>query len=127
MVPQPDPPPAVAAARPLVEAYGAGGFRVRGARIEGPVLISSVGVWPWMVDGLAAATVVSLGDMLDGGAVEILLLGCGASMAPPPAALRAALEARRIRLEPMTTGAACRTFNVLVAERRPVGAALLAV
>jgi uncharacterized protein len=41
--------------------------------------------------------------------------------------LRAAVRARGLALEWMDTGAACRTFNVLLAEGRPVAAALLAV
>ena len=127
MPPPSDPAPIIGAARPLIESYGAGGFRIGGVRIEGSVLVSSAGVWPWSVADPVAASVSSLSDLVDGGDVEILLLGCGPGMAPMPAALRATLAARRIRLEPMTTGAACRTFNVLVAERRPVGAALIAV
>jgi uncharacterized protein len=42
-----------------------------------------------------------------------------------PTTLRNALHATGIVLEPMDTGAACRTYNVLVAEDRPVAAALL--
>ncbi len=48
-------------------------------------------------------------------------------MAPPPPALRAALRAAGVALEAMDTGAACRTFNVLVAEERRVAAALIAL
>ena len=42
-----------------------------------------------------------------------------------PAALRAALKAHGIAVEAMDTGAACRTYNVLLAEDRRVAAALL--
>ena len=44
---------------------------------------------------------------------------------PVAAALRTALKARGIALEAMETGAACRTYNVLLAEDRRVAAALL--
>jgi len=55
---------------------------------------------------------------------ELVLLGTGASQRFAPAALRAALAARGVGLEAMHLGAACRTFNVLVAEDRRVAAAL---
>jgi uncharacterized protein len=48
-------------------------------------------------------------------------------MAMIPAALRAALRAKGIVIEPMDTGAACRTYNVLAAEGRKVAAAVIAV
>jgi uncharacterized protein len=122
------PRPEGPAVRKLIDAYGAGGFRVGGARVEGAVLVSAAGLWPWPVSALGDATIETMRALLDdGGPIEILLLGCGSGMAPPPATLRGALLARGIRLEPMATGAACRTFNVMAAERRPVAAALLAV
>ena len=62
-----------------------------------------------------------------GGDLNFLLLGCGAEPALPPEALHMAFAEAGIGLEPMDTGAACRTYNVLLAEGRPVGAALIAV
>ena len=59
-------------------------------------------------------------------AIEILLLGCGAAFGQPTAELRAALRAHGIVTEAMDTRAACRTFNVLLAEDRRVAAALIA-
>ena len=57
--------------------------------------------------------------------IELLLLGCGRRMAPPPSGLRQALRQAGIVLEVMDTGAACRTYNVLLSEERRVAAALL--
>jgi uncharacterized protein len=56
---------------------------------------------------------------------QVLLLGTGASQAFPPAELLAQLYAARIGFEVMATGAACRTYNVLVGEGRDVAAALI--
>jgi len=56
---------------------------------------------------------------------EVLLLGSGARQVFPPAALLAELHARRIGFEVMDTGAACRTYNLLIAEGREVAAALI--
>ncbi len=57
--------------------------------------------------------------------VEIILLGTGAVQKFPHPRLTRALIEKRIGLEVMNTGAACRTYNILVAEGRSVAAALL--
>ena len=59
--------------------------------------------------------------------VDILLLGCGPKMTLVPTDLRRALRSEGMVVEPMDTGAACRTFNILLAEERRVAAALIAV
>lgn len=59
--------------------------------------------------------------------IELLLIGMGRDFLLPSQALRAGLRDAGIRIEPMDTGAACRTYNVLLGEGRPVGAALIAV
>ena len=59
--------------------------------------------------------------------IELLLLGTGRDFLLPSESLRVGLRDAGIRIEPMDTGAACRTYNVLLAEQRPVGAALIAV
>jgi uncharacterized protein len=56
---------------------------------------------------------------------EILLLGTGAKLRfPRPEILRPLIE-RRIGVEVMDVQAACRTYNILMAEERKVAAALL--
>jgi uncharacterized protein len=67
----------------------------------------------------------TLAPVIEHGGVEILLLGLGRSTSAVPAALRIALRTAGIALEAMDTGAACRTYNVLVAEDRRVAAALI--
>ena len=59
--------------------------------------------------------------------VEILLIGCGPKFLLPPKVLGEELRAAGIGLEWMDTGAACRTFNVLLTEERRVAAALIPV
>jgi uncharacterized protein len=61
------------------------------------------------------------------GDVSILLLGCGKRMGSVPLALREGLRARGVVVEPMDTGAACRTYNVLLSEERRVAAALIKI
>jgi uncharacterized protein len=55
---------------------------------------------------------------------EVVLLGTGERQRFPPADIRAAFAARRVGLEVMDLGAACRTYNILVQEERHVIAAL---
>lgn len=56
-----------------------------------------------------------------------MIVGCGKTFFPPPEAARAVAKAAGVALEWMDTGAACRTFNVLLGEERRVAAALIAV
>ena len=54
---------------------------------------------------------------------EVVLLGTGERQRFPPADIRAAFAARRVGLEVMDLGAACRTYNILVQEARRAVAA----
>ena len=114
--------PLVPPGRQVIERYAASGFRVSGAIYTGPVLVFPDVTLPWAE---AALTAQSLAPVVAHGGVELLLLGLGRRMAPVPTALRAALKASGVVVEPMDTGAACRTYNVLLAEERRVAAALL--
>jgi uncharacterized protein len=70
----------------------------------------------------------SSGSVLDEtGDIEFLLVGTGSSIRPLPADLKAALRAANVSSDPMSTGAAVRTYNVMLAESRAVAAALIAV
>jgi uncharacterized protein len=120
--------PLIPAGRQVIEAYGDGGFRVSGVRFEGSVLVFPEQVVAWPVTDPAALTIELLQPVLAAaGQVDLLLLGCGPSIRPVPAELRRALRAAGIVVEPMDTGGACRTYNVLMGEDRKVAAALIAV
>lgn len=112
--------------RQVIQAYGDGRFRVSGAIHAGPVIVTTYRVVPWAVSGIPDLTLESLAAAREAG-IDILLLGCGPKAVPIPAALRQALRQEGIVLDAMTTGAACRTYNVLSAEARRVAAALLPV
>ena len=56
---------------------------------------------------------------------EIVILGTGSQLRFPPPQLSVVLQAQGIGVEIMATDAACRTFNVLLAEDRRVLAALI--
>jgi uncharacterized protein len=109
----------------LVRGYGAGQLRI-GERIHVTSVIVTAAT---VIEGWRPATVqdITAADLepLLGLAPEVVLLGTGARQQfPDPAVLRILYE-QRIGVEVMDTSAACRTFNVLVAEGRPVAAALI--
>lgn len=79
----------------------------------------------WPVATMAELDEASFAAIVERGDIEILLLGTGARLMPVSAEIRLALKRAGIVVEPMDTGAACRTYNVLVAEDRRVAAALL--
>ncbi len=81
----------------------------------------------WDVSALADLTLESLSLVIDASdEIDILIIGCGAAFCDEPAGLRRGLRNHGIVLEWMDTGAACRTFNVLLAEDRRLAAALIA-
>ncbi len=106
----------------MVERYGPGGFRVSGTIYRSPILVFPERTLEWPGGALDEA---GLAAIIEDGAVELLLLGLGRRIAPVPAALRQTLKAHGISVEPMDTGAACRTYNILAAEDRRIAAALL--
>jgi uncharacterized protein len=59
--------------------------------------------------------------------IGVLLIGTGCRQVFMPADVRLVLDTAGIGVEAMSTGAAARTYNVLLGEGRPVAAALLAV
>ncbi|HTK36427.1 MAG TPA: Mth938-like domain-containing protein [Caulobacteraceae bacterium] len=114
---------------PAIEAYGGGGFRVAGRRVEGSILILDDVVETWPVARLADLAPQHFEAVLAAGpaVAEFVLLGLGPAMAPPPRTVREALAAAGLGLEVMDTPAACRLYNVLAREGRRIAAALIAV
>ena len=111
-----------------LDAFGAGGFRFAGMSHRGSILATPSGIRIWPVTRFAEFTPESLRPVLDEAeAIDFLLIGTGADIAFIPAPLREHLRAAGITVEGMATGAAARTYNVLVAEDRRVAAALIAV
>ena len=122
--------PLIPSGRQVIESYGDGRFRVSGVLFEGSVLIFPDRTESWAVSSAAAIDAASLDPVRAAGAagaVEVLLLGCGPRMTLVGEALRRPLRQAGVVVEPMDTGAACRTYNVLMAEGRRVAAALIAV
>ena len=120
--------PAVPEGLQIIETYGAGRFSVAGTVYEGSVLVRPLETVRWNIAPDADVTIDAVAPFLDGLAgIDILVIGCGSAFMPPPVGLGEALKHRGLVLEWMDTGAACRTFNVLLAEGRQIAAALVAV
>jgi uncharacterized protein len=115
-------------ARPPIDAYGGGGFRVGGEKHLGSLLHLPSGRFAWEAGLPAEVTLPAVRPLLEAaGEMDVLLFGMGADIAALERGARAALEEAGIGVEVMSTASACRTFNVLLAEDRRVGAALIAV
>lgn len=103
-----------------VDGYGPGFFRIADEAIPGPILLTAERLLSW--DGTDSAPLIALA-----GKIDVLFFGTGADTAYAPKPLREALEAVGIGVEPMATPAACRTYNVLLAEGRRIALAALPV
>ena len=122
--------PLIPGGRQIVESYGEGRFRVSGLLYQGAILVLPDRTVPWPVALASEASLENLETIVASGrqgGVELLLLGQGASMQLVSTELRQGLRAAGVVLEAMDTGAACRTYNVLMAEGRRVAAALIPV
>ena len=114
--------------RASVDAYGNGGFRFAQMSHRGSILCLPSGIYAWPPSSPGEIGAASLAPALaEKSALGLFLLGTGRHQRMPELDVRRAFAAASIGLEAMDTGAACRTYNVLLAEGRPVGAALLAV
>lgn len=112
----------------LIEAYGDGAFRITGARYESAVFVFPDETLIWLNAGLEDLTAATFSPVTSRETVpEILLLGTGARTEFILPSIRAAIRENGPVVDIMDTGAACRTYNVLLAEGRRVAAALLPV
>lgn len=111
-----------------IDAYGNGGFRFADMSHRGSILCLPTGIHAWDVTDPAALTLADFTSVLAlRNQVTFLLLGTGSTQVWPEPGLKRAFMEANMALEPMDTGAAARTYNVLLAEKRPVAAALIAV
>ena len=114
--------------RAPIDAYGNGGFRFADMSHRGSLLALPSGIQAWQavsagdIDPASLAAVVA-----ESAAIDILLIGTGDDLVPLDAATRQYLADAGISADLMATGAAVRTFNVLLSEDRAVAAALIAV
>ena len=112
--------------RAPIEAYGNGGFRFADMSHRGSILCLPSGIYGWS----ASEETPFVGERLDlvfEEDIRFLLFGTGKEIRRLPAGLAERMKRAGISCDPMSTGAAVRTFNIMLSEGRPVGAALVAV
>ena len=114
--------------RAPIDAYGNGGFRFAEMSHRGSILCLPSGIHGWEphdLSFLGRDDFERVFQQSDG--IGILLVGTGSDLKPLPPELRQAFREAGISADAMSTGAAVRTYNVLLAEDRAVAAALVAV
>jgi uncharacterized protein len=111
-----------------IEAYGNGGFAFAEMSHRGSLLCLPDAIWAWPVTTPDEIDRTSLARVFAAaGSIDTLIIGTGTGVWLPPPDLRQALRAVSVVLDAMQTGAAIRTYNIMMGERRRVAAALIAV
>jgi uncharacterized protein len=121
--------PLIRKGQQVIQAYAGGVFKVSGRSYDTPVIVYPETTEIWTLPAGATIDTLDIAHfapiILKRGEIDVILLGCGAQMKFLSAPLKAALRAENLHVEVMATGAACRTYNVLMAEGRRVAAILL--
>lgn len=119
--------PLIPAGRKIIQSYSANGFKVNGTLYPSAIIVMPEQIMVWDFSGafadLSEESFSSLFPFSE--TIDVFLLGAGAQGAFMPPALRQSLKDRGLKADVMDSGAACRTYNVLMAEGRRVAAALL--
>ena len=111
-----------------IDGYGAGFFHFAGMASDGSILALPSGIHAWRIATVGEIDVAALAPVLaESAAIEMLIIGTGVEPWAVPDALRWRLRDAGIGIDAMPTRAAASTYNVLLAEGRPVAAALLAL
>ena len=111
-----------------IEAYGNGGFAFAGMSHRGSLLCLPDGIWAWPVTSITELTEAALAPVFERAqALDLFLIGAGRDPYALPAPLRARFRALSISVDCLGTGPAAQTYNILLGEKRRVGAGLIAV
>jgi uncharacterized protein len=111
-----------------IESFGNGGFRLGGVSHAGSILITASGARALDVASVAELTPAHLDVLLaEKDQSDMLLIGAGREMLPLPKPVMNFLRENGIGYDLMTTNAAVRTYNVVLAEDRRVSAIIIAV
>jgi len=120
--------PLIPQGKRIIKKYGNGSFLVNDDYYKGNIIVSPDSVIPWQINNNTEISFDSLKSLTNQtNKIDILLIGCGNEHIKAPKELIIEFMKLGISAEMMTTGAACRTYNVLLSEERRVAAALIAV
>ena len=119
--------PLIKEGQQIIQSYNGGLFKVSGQEYEVPILVSSQETILWQgVTSFEELTMESFNPLLEySNFIDVVLLGTGKEMQFFDPALKFNLSQKGLVIDVMDTGAACRTYNVIMAEGRRVVAALL--
>lgn len=111
-----------------IDAYGNGGFRFGAMSHRGSLLCLPDGIWAWPVRNVSELTEAALAPIFARAqALDLFLIGAGRDPYALPEPLRARFRALSISVDCLATGPAAQTYNILLGEKRRVGAGLIAV
>ncbi len=111
-----------------IDAYGNGGFRFGAMSHRGSLLCLPDGIWAWPVRNVSELTEAALAPVFARAqALDLFLIGAGRDPYALPEPLRARFRALSISVDCLATGPAAQTYNILLGEKRRVGAGLIAV
>jgi uncharacterized protein len=111
-----------------IDAYGDGGFRFGGMSHRGSLLCFPDGIWAWPVNSIAELSASTLEAAFDRAeSLDFFLIGAGRDPWVLPEQLHGRFRELSLSVDSMPTGAAVRTYNILLAENRRVGAGLIAI
>jgi len=111
-----------------IDAYGNGGFRFATMSHRGSLLCLPDGIWAWPVKTVSEITEAALAPVFARAqAIDLFLIGGGRDPFALPEPLRERFRALSISVDCLGTGPAAQTYNILLGEKRRVGAGLIAV
>lgn len=122
--------PLIKKGQQIIQSYANGAFKVTGAVYTGGIIVTSAATIPWAVSDPTAEALKPAdfeGFSMYLGQIDILIVGTGARHVFLAPDIIKPIKILKINMEMMDTGAACRTYNVLMTEGRRVAAALLPV
>jgi uncharacterized protein len=120
--------PLIPAGKKIIESYGAGAFKVTGEKFENNIIIFPDSIHKFQSSNIENAKPEDIAEIeKKADEIEILLVGCGAATEFFSNEIEVKLKNKNINIEYMDTGAACRTYNVLLSEERKVAVVLIAV
>jgi len=114
--------------QPPIDAYGNGGFRFSDMSHKGSLLLTPKGVYAWPVAHYADLSIADFMEVfVQKDDIDFIILGAGSEIQPKIDTISKKFQKEKIGLDVMNTGAAVRTYNVLLEEKRAFAAALIAV
>lgn len=107
-----------------IRGFSPGQIKINDDIYKHNVIVTPHTILPWTIESMAQITVDNLQSLLEL-KPDVVLFGTGSTVVFPKQALLAPFYKANIGFEVMTTAAACRTYNVIMADGRQVVAALL--